>query len=231
MPRMPVVRTPISMLDFARALIRTLRVTGTTPTKAAAGVLWAQYALETGAGGFCWNHNLFNHKVTQEQAAAGVPYMMLANTWEVVDGQRVLFQPPHPATWFRAFASFEAAMSHHITAIQKGRYASAWPAMLAGDVTEYATRLRERGYYTAPLDSYARLLRLKHEQWMRSTAFDDALADVLEASEAETQPEIRLDQLEPPAPIVHPRVPLGRPTLDDPSLDEDDDDEPPPIAA
>lgn len=200
---MPVIRTPISMKDFAKALIRTLRSGGVEPTKEAAGVFWAQYALETGAGGFCWNYNLFNHKVTAAMANGGIPYMMLANTWEIIDGKKVTFQPPHPATWFRAFASFEAAMSHHITAIKTGRYASSWPAVLAGDPELYAAKIRERGYYTAPLADYVKLIRAKFNAWMASPAYDDALAELEDAAEAVTDQAIRIDLVEsepPPRP-------------------------------
>lgn len=215
----PVIRTPISMRDFARAMILTLRVSGVTPTKEACGVLWAQYALETGAGGFCWNHNLFNHKCTQAMAEAGTPYMMLANTWEMENGKRVTYQPPHPATWFRAYAHFEAAMSHHVSAIKNGRYASSWPAVVAGDVAEYAKQLRSKGYYTASLDSYAALLKAKLGPWMASTAYEDALLAVLDASEETTQPEIRF--------VAAPVATVTRL----PGSIANDEDEPPPTAA
>lgn len=206
MAQMPVVRTPIAMREFAAALIRVLRQMGVQPTKQACGVFWSQYALETGAGGFCWNHNLFNHKVTQSQAAAGVPYMMLANTWEMEKGKRVTYQPPHPATWFRAYASFEAAMGDHVAAVKSGRYASSWPAVVAGDVTLYATRLRERGYYTASLASYVALLEAKLKVWNASTAYEDALDDTFDASEADTEPDFSklADDDDPPSVIVHP---------------------------
>lgn len=192
----PVVRTPIGMKEFARAMIRTLQTQGVTPSKEACGVFWAQYALETGAGGFCWNHNLFNHKCTEAMAAAGVPYMMLAGTWEIESGKKVVYQPPHPATWFRAYESFEAAMTHHIGAIQKGRYASSWPAVIAGDPELYATKIRERGYYTAPLADYVALMRAKFGPWMAATAYDEAMGEV------ETTPDLEVYRAEGPAPIV-----------------------------
>lgn len=191
------------MKDFARAMILTLRMQNIEPTKAAAGVMWAQYALETGAGGFCWNHNLFNHKVNQAQVAAGVPYMMLANTWEIINGQKVIFQPPNPATFFRAYASFEAAMSDHITSIKNGRYSSSWPAVLAGDVLTYAAELREHGYYTAPLKDYQKLLLAKFADWDKASAYEVALEAITEAAERKTDPEIQLQNLDsepPPAP-------------------------------
>lgn len=224
---MPVIKTPIGMRDFALALIRCLKSSNVVPTKRAAGVFWAQYALETGAGPFCWNYNLFNHKCTQAMALAGVPYMMLANTWEIENGKKVIYQPPHPATWFRSYASFEAAMSHHIQAVKNGRYASSWEPLMNGDVREYAARLRARGYYTAPLDSYQRLLAVKMAEWMGSPAYEEALTEVIAAMEAETLPDVTVvDQ-----PIVHPRVPLDREALDYPDLPDLSEDDPPDDAA
>jgi flagellum-specific peptidoglycan hydrolase FlgJ len=223
---MPVVRTPISMGDFARALLRTLRANGITPSKEACGVFWAQYALETGAGGFCWNNNLFNHKVTVAMANAGIPYMMLANTWEIENGKKVTYQPPHPATWFRAYASFEAAMSHHISAVKSGRYKSSWPAVLAGDVVQYATELRKFGYYTASLESYVALLKTKMADWMKTTAYEKALEDVVRDSERETQPDLEPYRDEEPTPT--PRVVEW--TIVHKSPFDEPDDEPPAAA-
>lgn len=230
MNQMPVLRTPISQRDFAIAMIRVLQSMNVHPTKQACGVFWAQYALETGAGGFCWNHNLFNHKVTESQARAGVPFMMLANTWEIEKGKKVVYQPPHPATWFRAYASFEAAMGDHVAAVKTGRYASSWPAVVAGDVTLYAAKLRERGYYTAPLADYVALLNAKLKLWNATTAYEDALASLFDASEAPTLPEglPPSSDSEPPSVIIN--QPIVR-SLHYAGLPGVGDDEPPPSAA
>lgn len=198
---MAVVKTPITMADFARALIRTMRAMNIEPTKAACGVFWSQYALETGAGGFCFNFNLFNHKVTAAMTNAGVPFMMLANTWEMVDGIKRVFQPPSPVTWFRAYASFEAAMSDHINSVRSGRYASSWPAVVAGDLDAYAIELHNHGYFTASVKSYEDLLAVKDVGWMQSTAFEDALAEIKAAMEDDTLKEASF-------PVVHPDVDL-----------------------
>lgn len=208
----PVIRTPISMKDFARAAILAIRVTSDTPSKEACGVLWAQYAIETGAGGFCWNHNLFNHKCTQAQAAAGVPYMMLAGTTEFdAHGVEHSYQPPDPVTWFRAYTSFESAMSDHVSAIKMGRYASSWPSVLAGDPLTYAAEIRAHGYYTAPLKDYQKGMLARMGPWTMSPAYEDALAAIEESALAVTQ-EI------PPATVT--RLPFS----------DDDPDEPPAAA-
>jgi hypothetical protein len=219
----PVVRTTYSMKDFAKACILAWkRLTGLFPKKEVVGIIWAQHALETGNGGFCWNHNIGNLKCTETQASAGVPYMMLAGTWEMINGHKVIFQPPHPATWFRAFASLDEGMTAHLDLLKNRRYATCWPAVESGEPAAFAAALRARGYYTASVEDYTRLMKVGHLRWMREHAFEDAQAEVLEMLEAETNPQLP-SAVEPEPMIVHPPVPLGRPGLDD-------DDEPPDAA-
>jgi hypothetical protein len=187
----PLLRTPFDRREFARALLRAWRVIfGAFPTKSAAGVVWAQYALETGRGAACWNYNLGNVKATEAQARAGVPFTMLPNTWEIIGGKRVVFQPPHPQTWFRAFRSLEEGMAHHLRFLAETRYRDAWSFVVAGDPVGFAYRLKALGYFTAPADTYAFGLRALLAEWMRSDDFDHELGEVLRDAEAETNPAI-----------------------------------------
>lgn len=187
----PLTRTTFTRAEFARALLRAWRVLWSLyPTKAAAGVVWAQYALETGRGAACWNANLGNVKVTEDQARAGVPYTMLPNTWEIIGGKRVVFQPPHPATWFRAFETLDEGMLHHLRFLAETRYRPAWGLVEAGDPDGFARRLRALGYYTAPADDYARGLRGLHAEWMRADDYDAELGALLRAADAPTKPDL-----------------------------------------
>jgi hypothetical protein len=230
MADVPVVRTTYSMKDFAKACILAWkRVVGVFPKKEAAGIIWAQHALETGNGGFCWNNNIGNLKCTKEQAAAGVPYMMLAGTWEMIDGKKVVFQPPHPSTWFRAFASLDEGMSAHLDLLKNKRYATAWPSVESGEPAAFAAALRARGYYTASVEDYTRLMKVGFAQWMQRTAFEDAQADVLEALEADTNPELPATEPEPFQKVRGP-IPFARPELDADLPLAMPDDEPPDAA-
>lgn len=168
----PLTKTTFTTKDFARALL----AAWPEATKAAAGVVWAQYALETGRGAACWNNNIGNVKCTPSQAFAGVPYFMLPNTWEIIGGKKITFQPPHAATWFRAFATLAEGMAHHLAFLKNKRYAPAWPAVEAGDPDAFARKLKAQGYYTAPVEQYAAGLRAYHVEWMRSKAWDEAVA-------------------------------------------------------
>lgn len=150
----PVERTTFSISDYARAA----RLADPTLTREAVGVLWAQYALETGRGSSCWCNNIGNVKVTRAQADAGVPFFMLPNTWEIIGGKRVVFQPPHEQTWFRRFATLSEAMAHHLVFLAR-RYAPAWDALRAGEPTEFAEKLKAFGYFTGDVGVYAASLR------------------------------------------------------------------------
>ena len=159
----PTVRTKFSIQDYAAAV----RAADPTLTRAQAGILWAQYALETGRGSACWNSNIGNVKVTPAQVAAGTPYFMLPGTWEIINGKKEIFQPPHPQTWFRHFDSLAEAMTHHITFLRDKRYKKAWPSVLSGNPEEFAYALKKLGYYTGSEADYARLMRHFHNEWMR----------------------------------------------------------------
>lgn len=71
-------RTTFSTQDYADAVY----AADPSLTREQAGVLWAQYAIETGKGKFCWNCNIGNVKVTAGQVQAGTDYFMLKGTWK-----------------------------------------------------------------------------------------------------------------------------------------------------
>ena len=194
-----VVRTTFTLKDYCRAVLRAWKaLCGVFPTKEAVGCLWAQYALETGKGEFCWNSNIGNVKYTP-----GHDYMMLRGTWEILSGKRVVFEPPHRATWFNAYASLDDAMGEHLRLLKSGRYASSWSAIEAGQPGEFAVRLKMRGYYTAPVEDYAKGLRAHHQDFMRQRGFDDAMTELLDAAGAPTLPEMQ-NPASSPSIIVGP---------------------------
>lgn len=202
----PIVRTPIDMRTYARAVARAWNASaGAYPTKAQAGVLWAHYGIETSAGPSCWNWNIGNVK---HVSGDGHDFIMLPNTWEMEAGKRVVYQPPNPQTWFRSFSSLDDAMSEHFALLHGKRYAAAWEGVELGDCGVFARLLRKAGYFTADATAYAAGMRPHFARWMASTAVDDALA------------ELRQEDVDamPPFAIVH-RLPGS------------EDDDAPPSAA
>lgn len=250
----PLVRTVVSMRDYARAVLRAWHTVGSgMPDKRSVAVLWAQYMIETG-GAASWNWNIGNVK---HVAGDGFDYHMLRGTWEgepkaVADAliakglavldpnpnhQRavaprvaVLFQPPHPATWFRAYPSLDVSMMSHLSLLARKKYKRAWPYVVAGDFRGFAKALKEGpdgventrdDYFTASSQAYAAGMAGHFAAFVASPVFDEELAALISAREAETVPELPDPPSKPTVlveesqPIVHPKVPLGRPTLDD----------------
>ena len=123
---------------------------GVQPSSDSITVLLAQIAQETGWRA-CWNWNLGNVK-----AGPGQDYCELAGVWEINSkGERVDLPKGAPGTQFRAFATLELGITAYLGVMFK-RFASAWPAVLAGDPHEFAVLLRKAKYYTAPLAEYSR---------------------------------------------------------------------------
>lgn len=210
----PVKRTVVTMPDYMRAVVKSWGAVDAGPcTKGACAVLWAQYMIETG-GAACWNFNVGNVKhVTGD----GHDYHMLGGVWEGVSPVTadniiaaghairdtnmdhakavgkgrvsIIYQPPHPATWFRAFTSLDVAMADHLTLLHK-RFAPAWPAVIAGDVNQFAQLLHDHGYFTASPVAYAAGMQRPYLNAMVSNAWDDAQAALAVTQEAETMPAL-----------------------------------------
>lgn len=213
MSQVPLKRTPIAMSDYARALLRAWRAElEALPAKASAGVLWAQYMIETG-GSACWVFNIGNVKVTPGQVAAGVDWFDLPGTWEIINGRRIVLPEGDPGRRFRAYASLDDAMVEHLRFLRNKRYKPAWPAVIAGDVMGFARMLKAAGYFTASANDYGNGMMWHFRKWMKSTAYDEAIAELLRAAEAPTEPQLP-DEPDPDSTkivdfaIVHPRVPL-----------------------
>ncbi len=196
--QVPVTRTVITLRDYIRAVVAAWPTISTNPCpKEAPAVLWAQYIAETG-GSASWNFNIGNVKWT---AGCGLDFMCLRGVWEgvsqaeasrlIASGQAhadaspghatavgagrvsVVFEPPHPATRFRAYPDLATAMASHLALLAK-RFAVAWPAVLAGDVDRFASALRSRGYFTASPLAYAGNMRRPFLEAMTSSAWNEA---------------------------------------------------------
>lgn len=233
--------TRITLDAFTAAVVRAWRLReGSLPSMASVGVLWAQYALETGGGSHCYNDNLGNVKHVRGD---GFDYCELQGVWEgmtpsalaaaqagplghlvrldpsldhqgAVGPGRVsaVFDPPHPATWFRSYPSLTVAMTEHLDLLEKRRYAGAWPAVVAGDVPLFAKKLKERGYYTSSEASYARGMQGWYDRYVASGAYPRALSAIEAEAAADTEPSLPVtpeqDESDRVGPILHPDVPL-----------------------
>lgn len=157
-----LTQTPISRETFARAI----QSADASLSKAAAGVLYGQYALETGHGASCWNWNIGNVKVKREQAEAGMAFVMVPHVWEIENGVRKVYEPPHEQTWFRAYSELGEAMSGHLAFLQR-RYAGAWARVLAGDPRGFVVELKANKYFSGDAAKYASSVEWFLDVWMR----------------------------------------------------------------
>lgn len=194
------VRTTVNLTQLIEGLVEGwYKKFNVIPEKKQIGVLYAQNALETGGTVSMWNYNIGNVKFVANKNPdldTGKEYMMLVNVWEVVNGQKITFQPPHSATWFCSFTTLGDGVAQHMDFLKNHRYAKAWTAVESGDPAGFAHLLKLAGYYTAPEADYVKLMNLYFNKYMKMTTFEDAVA----ALQAPPAPE-------PPAPVPAPVTP------------------------
>lgn len=205
----PTVRTVVTAAEYARAVVLAWpRILGGAATKAAAGVLWAQYMIETG-GAACWGWNIGNVK---KRIGDGHNYQALKGVWEgsspadaarkIAEGKAkpdnsadhakavgpgrvsIILDESDPGSWFRVYADLSEAMESHIQFLALGRYASCWPHVLAGDCKAFARSIHSNGYFSANPDVYGAGMARHFDRFMASDAFE-AVAPVDPLGETE----------------------------------------------
>lgn len=208
-PEVEAKATPLTARQYASALLKAWKARlGVFPTKGQLGCLYGQFMVET-SGTHVYNNNLGNIK---EIPNDGLPYMALRGVWEIVGGKRVELPKTHPGSRFTAFETLEQGADWYLKKLRT-RFAASWPAIEKGDPDGFARALKRQGYYTADENVYAILLRQHWQAWMKSTAYDEAIRDLLAALEAPTEPQLP-DEPDPASTkivdfaIIHPRVPL-----------------------
>lgn len=138
----PTVQTKVTTPELIKGFVDGwIKAFNTVPSKESIGVLYAQNALESGETKFMWNYNIGNVKVKDEPGKI-VEYMMLKGTWEIINGKKIIFEPPHPATWFMAFPTLVDGIAHHFSFLKNGRYKTAWAAIEAGQPAKFAHELK-----------------------------------------------------------------------------------------
>jgi len=185
----PTTRTSYNGQQMIEGFVRGwFKQFGTLPKKECIGVIWSQNALETGSTTSMWNNNIGNVKFVPSKNPDddnGKTYMMLANVWEIINGQRVTFQPPNPATWFRAFPTLEDGVAFHLDFLKNHRYKAAWAAVEAGSPAQFAHLLKVAGYYTAPESDYTNAMNAYFKKFMNDPTFDKVIAAL--------QPQLNVD--------------------------------------
>lgn len=128
-------------------------------TRSSLLVLLAHSALETGFWHACYCWNLGNFKYVHGD---GHDYFQMRCS-EVFNGHTVWISPPDPGCSFVAFDSLEDGARDYLTSL-RGRFRTAWPAVVAGDPAQFCHLLKLARYYTADEAIYtAGVMRCYHQ--------------------------------------------------------------------
>jgi len=182
---LPARRTPASVPEVYAALGRCWRAKfNEEPKKTSLCVLLAQWALETGKGKAMWCFNLGNIKgksggsdgrcwtyfACNEILPIATAHAMVskAGLRETGTGEKdavitatkdgmatVWFYPNHYACCFRAYRTLDEGAADYLDMLHR-RFASAWPAVVAGDPSQFSKLLKAARYYTADEAHYTR---------------------------------------------------------------------------
>jgi hypothetical protein len=143
---------------------------GQYPSDDSLALLWAQSALETGRWKIIHCYNFGNikkrhaHPRYKNIQDDGHDWCMFRCN-EVIGGVIHWFDPPHPQTHFRAYASAHNGAKDYIKFLaNRSRYKKAWSEVVKGDPAAYSHELKKAGYYTASESLYTRgVVRLTNE--------------------------------------------------------------------
>lgn len=182
----PVINTECSEKDRIKGLILGwIKSFKEMPKKESIGVLIAQNNIETGGSTHMYNWNLGNVKYVPSKNPDDdndIKYMMLNNVWEIINGKKIIFQPPHQATWFRAFDTLEDGIGFHLNFLKNKRYKNSWSAIEAGDPAQFAHLLKVAGYYTAPEADYVKGMNFHFNKFMKDNTFEEIVKILEEQS-------------------------------------------------
>lgn len=166
----PAVKTPATPAEVYAALRDASRLLlGAELPRDALLVLLSQWGEETGRGASAWCWNLGNQKHVLGDGRSY--YQVRCN--EIIGGKEVWFDPPHPATSFRAYESLDAGARDYLLLLHS-RFAVAWPAVLAGSPLDFARLLKSAHYFTADLVLYQSALVSLFTEFDRTIPVDAA---------------------------------------------------------
>lgn len=193
----PAQKTPATPEDIYEALQAVwVERLGSEPKRESLLVLLAQWAFETGRGKSMWNWNMGNQKgrpdgsdgrswtffACNEILSASSADRLVASAKARLDGKgpdaaitkslanglkEVWFYPNNPVCCFRAYDTLKAGAYDYFDLLRK-RFASAWPAVEAGDPAQFSRLLKQAKYYTADEGHYTRGLTSIFNEYKRT---------------------------------------------------------------
>jgi hypothetical protein len=164
-------KTPVSPSDMWTSLgTAWVNQFGSAPTSDQLMVLLAQWGLETGNGQSMIQYNVGNFKHVDGDGLDWTTF----ETTEVVNGETETLDQN-----FKAWPDLDSGVAYYLQAMAppSGRFASAWPAVLAGDTDQFAYLLKQQGYYTADEATYAAGLDARRSQFEALDLPDPQVSD------------------------------------------------------
>jgi len=172
--RVTTVRTQYTPQEMVDAFVEAwYGIFNAVPKKEQIGVIFGQWALETGMSASMYNNNIGNVKAPKNPSEE-VEYCVLQNVWEIINGKKVILSPEDPGSWFRSFQTLLDGVKFHFNFLKNNRYKIAWAAVEAGNPADFSKKLRQQGYYTAPEEQYTKALMSYFNKFVSSSYFDVA---------------------------------------------------------
>lgn len=215
----PVVVTTCTQQELIKGFIEGWKKSfNTLPKKTSIAILYAQNAIETGSTNHMYNWNIGNVKYIPSkdlEADDDIQYMMLGNVWEIINGKRVVFQPPNQATWFRAFPTLADGIAFQVDFLKNKRYKNAWAAVEAGSPIQFAHLLKVAGYYTAPEADYAKAVGIYFNKFMKDDSFEKIIASLVAPD-----PTTGTDHVDDSIPVPIANIPASDPAPETPATEQ-----------
>jgi len=172
MRELPVTQTNFTNEQLAASLVRSwYKLFNDYPSRESIAIILAQKCLECGTKN-CFGYNIGNIKAP----ATGddtICYSMYHNVFEFIHGKKVIYQPPSPYTWFRAFESLDEGTLFYIQFLQK-HYHSAFDAIKVGQVANFVHLLKVNKYFTADEQTYLATVSSYYKSFTKdSFTYDD----------------------------------------------------------
>jgi hypothetical protein len=194
--KIPAQKTPVTRPEFIEACKRVWPKVfgeGTQPNEASLGMLWAQAALETGHFQKMYNYNFGNIKASagwsQNNKFTG---FKCGENLKDANGNVTshLFSGEHPMCFFRAYDSLDAGVINFLGTLKKS-YGTALNFAAQGDPIGFTHALKQRGYFTADEDRYAKGIASLYGNYRGGKSEPVTTQDLPPAIPANIQDELR----------------------------------------
>lgn len=206
--RVPTIKTSCTPLELTNALIiMWKKLYNTIPSENSIAILYSQNALETNGTKNMYNFNIGNVKA-KDNPNETIEYCALVGVWEIVNGVKVILSQEDPGSWFRSFPTLADGLEHHFKFLRNNRYKKSWEAVELGDARLFCSRLREAGYYTAPLDHYTNAVLGYVNRFKKDKLYNQALAE-----SQNTSVPLDNNMQEPISPVHDITIPIHEPNL------------------